>query len=126
MSRPASPAGALTLRLSVPLRPASRLAGSFTSRVLLALPLVLKEFAMIKLGMKVEDVVTGFRGCCVGLVDYLSGCRQALVVPQLKADGSLPDSQWFDVQRLTEQPGTSAIVLENGPTPGFDRAPPKR
>jgi hypothetical protein len=81
---------------------------------------------MNMLGSTVTDRVTGFRGVVTGIVEYLTGCNQALVVVPMKEDGSLPESQWFDVQRLAVVPAVPAIVLDNGKTPGFDKAPPKR
>lgn len=78
------------------------------------------------LGITVQDKITGFKGVLNGIVRYISGCHQGLVVPRVKDDGSLIDSQWFDLQRLDHQEGTPRIRLENGDTPGHDRAPPKR
>lgn len=78
------------------------------------------------LGHTVVDKVTGFTGVVTGIVEYLTGCNQALVVPRMDADGKLPESQWFDIQRLQVDDSKAPISLENGNTPGFDRAPPKR
>ena len=80
---------------------------------------------MMKLGIKVRDKISGFTGIVTGFVTYISGCNQALVAPLVKDDGSLGDSLWFDVQRL-ERIGSETIKLDNGPTPGPDRAAPKR
>jgi hypothetical protein len=80
---------------------------------------------VIRLGDRVTDKVSGFGGIVTGIVDYVSGCRQALVGPQLDKDGKLPSSEWFDIQRLeVTQPG--ALVLDNALTPGCDAPPPKR
>lgn len=79
----------------------------------------------MKLGVTVTDKITGFTGIVLGYVQYISGCNQALVAPKLGPDGALRDSQWFDVQRLEVDPSTMPIRLDNGATPGFDRAPPK-
>lgn len=76
------------------------------------------------LGLTVKDRITGFTGIVTGYVEYLTGCNQALVVPPMK-DGKLPASEWFDVQRL-EDTGASRMVLDNGATPGCDKAAPKR
>lgn len=76
------------------------------------------------LGMTVRDRITGFTGVVTGYCQYLTGCNQALVVPPLK-DGALQESQWLDVQRL-EDTGAERIVLDNGATPGCDKAAPKR
>lgn len=76
------------------------------------------------LGLTVRDRITGFTGVVTGHCRYISGCHQALVVPRMQ-DGKLPESQWFDVQRL-EDVGEGRIVLDNGDTPGCDKAAPKR
>jgi hypothetical protein len=76
------------------------------------------------LGLTVRNRITGFTGVVTGHVEYLTGCNQALVVPPVQ-DGKLPESQWFDVQRL-ESTGAERIVLDNGATPGCDKAAPKR
>ncbi|MBU8543995.1 MULTISPECIES: hypothetical protein [Roseomonadaceae] len=77
-------------------------------------------------GFTVRDRITGFSGVVTGVVEYLTGCNQALVVPMMQPDGKLPESQWFDLQRLDVVPDVARIVLSNGATPGCDRAPPKR
>lgn len=79
----------------------------------------------LNIGDKVRDKVSGFSGIVTGIVDYISGCKQALVGPKIDKDGKPIDSQWFDVQRL-EVLKTNFLKLENAATPGPDREPPKR
>ena len=79
----------------------------------------------MQLGITVVDKVTGFTGIVLGFVQYISGCNQALVSPPLAQDGSFRESQWFDVQRLQRDNDVDALILDNGATPGFDRAAPK-
>lgn len=85
----------------------------------------------MELGITVQDQITGFRGVVIGHVQYLTGCNQALVQPglaDLSEQGHVtkrPDSEWFDVQRL-QRVGNTKITLDNGSTPGADRAAPKR
>jgi hypothetical protein len=43
---------------------------------------------MIKLGSNVKDRITGFSGIVTGFVTYLSGCNQALVIPNVATDGT--------------------------------------
>jgi hypothetical protein len=81
---------------------------------------------MITNGMKVTDIITGFTGTVTGIVSYISGCNQALVAPPLDAKGEVPESKWFDLQRLQQVPGSSILVLDNGAQPGFDKSPPTR
>ena len=80
------------------------------------------QYATLDLGDTVTDLITGFTGVVVGIVYYISGCNQALVVPTVDADGKLRDGSWFDVQRLVIMP-EPRIVLDNGNTPGCDIAP---
>mgnify|MGYP001557762942 CR=1 FL=1 len=78
----------------------------------------------IELGQKVQDVITGFEGVVTGRVAYISGCKQNLVAPRIKPDGTLAESQWFDEDRLTvlDAPPISLKVRAPGP----DKAAPKR
>lgn len=78
----------------------------------------------IELGHTYRDRVTGFIGVAIGYVQYITGCNQALLSPPVGTDGSLRDSNWFDVQRL-EQTDAPALVLDNGEHPGFEKAPPR-
>ena len=82
--------------------------------------------ASVELGRTATDKVTGFKGVITGVCFYLSGCNQALLMPRVGSDGAHRDGQWFDVQRLDVDADADAIVLDNGGTPGFDKAAPKR
>ncbi|WP_375782872.1 hypothetical protein ACE10Z_23445 [Bradyrhizobium sp. Pha-3] len=77
------------------------------------------------LGTTQRDKITGFSGVVTGFCEYLSGCNQALLVPKVAENGDFKEGHWFDVQRL-EQVGADVITLDNGATPGFDKAAPKR
>ncbi len=52
-----------------------------------------------EIGMKAKDVVTGFEGVVTGVVDYLTGCRQLLLTPAAKMDGTVQDARWIDEDR---------------------------
>lgn len=78
----------------------------------------------IELGRNYEDIVTGYSGMAIGVVHYMTGCSQALLQPRIGEDGKVPESLWFDVQRLSVKTGT-AVKLDNGATPGFDKPAPK-
>lgn len=79
---------------------------------------------MKKLGLTYRDRITGFAGVATGYVQYITGCNQMLLAPPA-TDGVMKDSQWLDEQRLEEM-GALPIELDNGDTPGCDRAPPRR
>ena len=80
----------------------------------------------IILGAYYHDVVTGFHGTATGLVRYLTGCNQVLLVPKVGGDGKLQDAQWFDVQRVVVHPDVHIIRVDNTWTPGPDKEAPKR
>lgn len=80
----------------------------------------------MQLGDTVRDVITNFTGVVTGIVEYISGCNQALVTPRLKNDGSREEGCWFDLQRLVVDTTHARVELDNGKTPGADMAPPRR
>lgn len=80
----------------------------------------------IQLGREYRDKITGLTGICTGKVEYISGCAQALIQPQVAKDGAWRDSTWLDQQRLMETDNKTVVVLEVEKTPGFDKAPAKR
>lgn len=80
----------------------------------------------INLGATYTDRITGFTGVCTGLCQYISGCNQALLTPKINADGSTKEAHWYDEQRLTLVADVPVVVLDNGATPGFDKAAPIR
>jgi len=56
--------------------------------------------ALLLLGIKVTDTVTGFKGVVTSIGFDLYGCIQAVVTPEMQTPGKLEDSRWFDVARL--------------------------
>ena len=80
----------------------------------------------IELGCTYTDVITGYKGVATGHCTYISGCNQTLLIPQVTAEGKRDGGEWFDDQRLECDYAAPPIVLNNGSTPGCDRAAPKR
>jgi len=80
---------------------------------------------VITLGSKVKDKITGFTGIVTGRCEYITGCNQVLVAPQVTESGDFKESHWFDEQRL-DQVGDAILVLDNGASPGFDKPAPIR
>jgi len=77
------------------------------------------------LGHTYADVITGFTGVCTGRAEYLTGCNQALLQPKGEDPSKRPGSEWFDEQRLVVIGEAAPITLDNGKTPGCDKAAPK-
>ena len=77
------------------------------------------------LGHQVTDSITGFKGTVIGVVHYLTGCNQALVIPKGAKSDKRPDGEWFDVQRLTVT-SKKPLAMDNVKTPGHDQAAPQR
>ncbi|HZL20544.1 MAG TPA: hypothetical protein VFG23_22625 [Polyangia bacterium] len=80
----------------------------------------------MQLGTTVRDQITGFLGVVTGRAEYITGCNQALVAPPVDAAGKSVASEWFDEQRLVLVPEYGTVTLDNGKTPGCDKAAPKR
>lgn len=78
-----------------------------------------------QLGHTYADAITGFSGVCIGRAEYLTGCNQALLQPKGTDPQKRPDSEWFDEQRLSEVANCVVVTLDNGSTPGCDKAAPK-
>lgn len=55
----------------------------------------------IKLGHNYTDSVTGFSGIAIARIEYLTGCTQYQLQPKIDKDGKVPDSVWFDENRLS-------------------------
>ena len=72
---------------------------------------------MIELGQKGRDKITKFEGLITGRAQYLTGCDQYVLVPEVK-DGKLETSQWFDEGRIEIiGPGITAAEVA-APAPG--------
>jgi hypothetical protein len=80
----------------------------------------------IKLGMYYKDMVTGFEGTATGLVKYITGCNQVLLVPKVDNEGKCRESHWFDVQRVKEIDIHSKIEIDNSTNNGPDMEAPKK
>jgi len=80
------------------------------------------EQALGLLGYRVSDKVTGFGGVATSICFDLYGCVQCAVHPGMKADGTMGDALWLDVDRLKtnsadpvmKQP-TFTRAVEKGP-----------
>ena len=60
---------------------------------------------MIKLGQKVKDKITGFEGIVIAkveylTVEYLTGCIQYCVKPQMRESGKMPEGSYIDEVQL--------------------------
>jgi hypothetical protein len=50
----------------------------------------------VKLGDKVQDRITGYKGICTGILTYLNGCRR-IGIQSKEVDKGLPvDAYWVD------------------------------
>ena len=53
-----------------------------------------------KLGSKLRDLVTGFEGVAIARVEYLNGCIQYCLVPNVGEDGKMPSGEYIDLGQL--------------------------
>lgn len=73
---------------------------------------------MIKLGDKVECIVTGFVGIAIARVEYLNGCIRYCIMPRAnEKDGKLNDSEYIDEGQLRLQV-SNAVQTKSGDTGG--------
>ena len=81
---------------------------------------------MIELGLKAKDKVTGFTGIITGKVSYLYGCDQYGLTPEVRKDGKITDTQWFDEGRIQIiGKGISASSVKADKPGGPNRDAPK-
>lgn len=78
----------------------------------------------MKLGCKVKDKITGFKGIATGICSYITGCDRVLVTPPVCKKGKLAEGEWFDIQRLTVLDGKT-LSLESK-KPGSMGNPPTK
>jgi hypothetical protein len=77
-----------------------------------------------KLGDKVKDKITGFKGIVVSAHDYLNGCTRLTVQPKLKKDGTMPNTETFDepqLQVMKDEVHEIGNTVTGGPSKFEDR-----
>lgn len=52
------------------------------------------------LGKQCKDKITGFSGIAIAKADYLFGCTQYLLAPEVDKEGKRREGEWFDSGRL--------------------------
>lgn len=60
-----------------------------------------------KMGSKVKDVISGFKGTVTGYVMYITGCNQYLIAPPVSKEGAFKECQWIDESRIAVTTGKS-------------------
>ena len=75
---------------------------------------------MIKLGDKVTDTITGFKGIVTAKAIYLNGCVQFQVQPKGLKDEEIIKSEWIDegqliVLRISATVDKEGNIIEDGP-----------
>ena len=79
---------------------------------------------MIKLGNKVRDKITGFKGIATARIEYINGCVQFCVKPKMGKDKEMPDGEYIDIAQLELVNKGKSIKSEK--TGGPQRDCPKR
>ena len=78
-------------------------------------------------GAVLVDTITSFRGVCIGRADYITGCNQYLLQPQVLHENSPIPSLWYDEARLEQDPVPLVTVQQDdGARPGADRPAPRK
>ena len=76
----------------------------------------------IELGMKVEDVITGFRGVAMCRAEYLTGCTQYGVAPAVDKDGRPVEWVFIDEGRL-KVIDVNRVLVERPVVPDVEEPP---
>jgi len=74
---------------------------------------------MNNLGKHGKDKITGFEGTITSEHHYLTGCNQYGLQPKAKEDGTLPDSHYFNINRI-EVSGEPIQISGAKDDPGCD------
>lgn len=67
------------------------------------------EQEQIQNGDHVFDIITKLEGVVTGIAEYITGCRQCLVTPEVADKNSEP--RWFDEDRLRHTGNRQRLVL---------------
>lgn len=77
-----------------------------------------------KLGNRLKDKVTGFTGIATARIQYINGCIQYCLIPQVDKDGKYVEGIYFDVQRLEHVDDGIADDIQHKPAGGPDMRGP--
>lgn len=69
-----------------------------------------REGKAMKLGDAALDKVTGMQGIITGHAVYLTGSPQFCLQPKIRPDGTIPDSKWFDEERIEIDPSVAQVL----------------
>jgi hypothetical protein len=72
------------------------------------------------LGNKLEDIVTGVIGICVGRIEYLNGCLQYCIKQPVGKDGKVIEGNWIDENQLKLLKGGIKVEQKDGGGPSPD------
>jgi hypothetical protein len=70
------------------------------------------------LGKKVREVVTGLEGIAVAKIDYMNGCRQYSIQPQVCKDGVPAEAKWWDAEQVELLKDKKVVSKKKKPTGG--------
>lgn len=76
----------------------------------------------IELGHPYIDTITGFKGTCVSICHYMSGCTH---IDLVRGDEKgKPEQEWFDSERLIADP-EGKVMSRVGPDRSPGNPPPR-
>lgn len=55
---------------------------------------------VIKLGDRVKDSITGFKGIAIARSEWLNGCQRIEIQPEILKDGKVVEADWFDIRQV--------------------------
>lgn len=81
----------------------------------------------VELGDEVKDKISGFKGICTGIFNYLNGCVRAMIEPRTTKEGKPIEAHTFDVSQVEvlKKNVVPAYKADTGPG-GPRKDPPAR
>lgn len=68
-----------------------------------------------KLGEKVKDIITGWKGTVTARIEYLNGCLQYCVESKVDKEGKMKKAPYIDEGQLELIEGKSKRASKSGP-----------
>ncbi len=50
----------------------------------------------VQLGDEVKETITGLKGTCTAVADWLYGCKRIVIQAKMNKDGTIPEAIWTD------------------------------
>jgi hypothetical protein len=83
----------------------------------------MKEYEYIKLGDLGKDKVSGYKGICISITEWLNGCRRVSLQSRELKDGKPIDFFSFDIEQVevVKADAMNMLTHTGGPMPDIEK-----